>query len=44
LRITETTVEAVPYIAGIETGWDQVLDNLAGGLGEIAMVYDRALR
>jgi uncharacterized protein YndB with AHSA1/START domain/DNA-binding transcriptional ArsR family regulator len=29
LRITETTVEAVPYIAGIETGWDQVLGNLA---------------
>jgi uncharacterized protein YndB with AHSA1/START domain/DNA-binding transcriptional ArsR family regulator len=29
LRITETTVEAVPYIAGIETGWGQVLDNLA---------------
>jgi uncharacterized protein YndB with AHSA1/START domain/DNA-binding transcriptional ArsR family regulator len=28
LRITETTVEAVPYIAGIETGWAQVLDNL----------------
>ncbi|MGW6276632.1 metalloregulator ArsR/SmtB family transcription factor [Kribbella sp. NPDC055071] len=28
LRITETTVEAVPYIAGIETGWGQVLDNL----------------
>ena len=29
LRITDTTVEAVPYIAGIETGWGQVLDNLA---------------
>ncbi|KZB83816.1 metalloregulator ArsR/SmtB family transcription factor [Amycolatopsis regifaucium] len=29
LRITETTVEAVPFIAGIETGWGQVLDNLA---------------
>jgi uncharacterized protein YndB with AHSA1/START domain/DNA-binding transcriptional ArsR family regulator len=28
LSITETTVEAAPYIAGIETGWDQVLDNL----------------
>ncbi|MEV6274538.1 metalloregulator ArsR/SmtB family transcription factor [Nocardia sp. NPDC051832] len=28
LEITETTVEAVPYIAGIETGWGQVLDNL----------------
>jgi uncharacterized protein YndB with AHSA1/START domain/DNA-binding transcriptional ArsR family regulator len=29
LTITETTVEAVPFIAGIETGWGQVLDNLA---------------
>ncbi|MGW0250866.1 metalloregulator ArsR/SmtB family transcription factor [Nocardia goodfellowii] len=28
LEITETAVEAVPYIAGIETGWGQVLDNL----------------
>jgi len=28
LRITETSVEAVPHIAGIETGWGQVLDNL----------------
>ncbi|MFC9893004.1 metalloregulator ArsR/SmtB family transcription factor [Nocardia sp. NPDC127579] len=28
LRITDTTVEAVPFIAGIETGWGQVLDNL----------------
>ena len=27
--ITETAVAAVPYIAGIETGWGQVLDNLA---------------
>ncbi|WP_199432799.1 metalloregulator ArsR/SmtB family transcription factor [Qaidamihabitans albus] len=33
LRITETAVEAVPYIAGIETGWGQVLDNLAGAVG-----------
>jgi uncharacterized protein YndB with AHSA1/START domain/DNA-binding transcriptional ArsR family regulator len=33
LRITETTVEAVPSIAGIETGWGQVLDNLADALG-----------
>ncbi|EMD23309.1 metalloregulator ArsR/SmtB family transcription factor [Amycolatopsis azurea] len=32
LRITETTVEAVPFIAGIETGWGQVLDNLAARL------------
>jgi uncharacterized protein YndB with AHSA1/START domain/DNA-binding transcriptional ArsR family regulator len=29
LRITDTAVEAVPYIAGIETGWNEVLDNLA---------------
>lgn len=34
LRITETTIEAVPYIAGIGTGWDQVLDNLAEIVGE----------
>lgn len=32
LRITDTTVEAVPYIAGIETGWGQVLDNLTGAV------------
>jgi uncharacterized protein YndB with AHSA1/START domain/DNA-binding transcriptional ArsR family regulator len=32
LRITETTVEAVPAIAGIETGWGQVLDLLADSL------------
>jgi len=32
LRIAETTVEAVPYIAGIETGWRQVLDNLANAV------------
>ncbi|MFC4374496.1 metalloregulator ArsR/SmtB family transcription factor [Nocardia halotolerans] len=29
LIITETTVAAAPFIAGIETGWNQVLDNLA---------------
>ncbi len=28
LSITDTTVEAVPAIAGIETGWGQVLDQL----------------
>ncbi len=28
LRITATTVEAAPAIAGIETGWGQVLDRL----------------
>ncbi|SFP06604.1 Uncharacterized conserved protein YndB, AHSA1/START domain [Amycolatopsis arida] len=33
LRITDTTVEAVPYIAGIATGWGQVLDNLADAVG-----------
>jgi uncharacterized protein YndB with AHSA1/START domain/DNA-binding transcriptional ArsR family regulator len=33
LRITESTVGAVPYIAGIETGWAQVLDNLVGAVG-----------
>ncbi|GGL46644.1 hypothetical protein GCM10011588_71880 [Nocardia jinanensis] len=33
LTITETEVEAVPYIAGIDTGWHQVLDNLASAVG-----------
>ncbi|MFF2550325.1 metalloregulator ArsR/SmtB family transcription factor [Nocardia sp. NPDC058058] len=28
LTITDTAVAAVPYIAGIEAGWGQVLDNL----------------
>ncbi|NUR82455.1 MAG: SRPBCC domain-containing protein, partial [Nonomuraea sp.] len=28
MRITDTTVDAVPFIAGIETGWGQVLDAL----------------
>jgi uncharacterized protein YndB with AHSA1/START domain/DNA-binding transcriptional ArsR family regulator len=28
LSVTDTTVEAVPAIAGIETGWGQVLDQL----------------
>lgn len=32
LRLTDTTVEAVPYIAGIETGWGQVLGNLAAAI------------
>jgi uncharacterized protein YndB with AHSA1/START domain/DNA-binding transcriptional ArsR family regulator len=36
LRITETTVEAVPYIAGIETGWGQVLDNLTARITNTA--------
>ena len=34
LTITETTVAAVPYIAGIDTGWSQVLDNLATALSQ----------
>ncbi|MFE0024433.1 metalloregulator ArsR/SmtB family transcription factor [Amycolatopsis sp. NPDC059021] len=33
LRITATTVEAVSAIAGIETGWGQVLDKLADAVG-----------
>ncbi|NED97719.1 metalloregulator ArsR/SmtB family transcription factor [Phytoactinopolyspora alkaliphila] len=33
LTTTDTTVEAVPYIAGITTGWGQVLDNLAEAVG-----------
>ena len=32
LRITHTTVEAVPAIAGIDTGWGGVLDHLADAL------------
>lgn len=33
LTITETTIGAAPFIAGIETGWGQVLDNLAELIG-----------
>lgn len=33
LRITATTVEAAPYIAGIGTGWGQMLDQLADVVG-----------
>ncbi len=33
LRITDSTIEALPYIAGIETGWGPVLDNLADIVG-----------
>jgi uncharacterized protein YndB with AHSA1/START domain/DNA-binding transcriptional ArsR family regulator len=33
LNITDTTVDAVPHIAGTETGWGQVLDNLADAVG-----------
>ena len=34
LRITETTTGAVPYIAGIQTGWEQVLGNLADAIAK----------
>ena len=34
LRITAATVEAVPFVAGIETGWGQVLDHLVDVLSE----------
>jgi len=34
LRITETTVEAAEFIAGIETGWGQVLDHLTATLSQ----------
>ncbi|WP_280384210.1 metalloregulator ArsR/SmtB family transcription factor [Nocardia wallacei] len=37
LTITETAVEAAPYIAGIETGWGQVLDNLADVVGKSSL-------
>lgn len=33
MMITETTVAALPFIAGIETGWNQVLDQLAAVIG-----------
>lgn len=33
LTITDSTVDAAQYIAGIETGWGQVLDNLTRALG-----------
>lgn len=32
MTITETTVEALPFIAGIETGWNQVLDQLQASI------------
>lgn len=35
LTITATTVEAVAAIAGIETGWSRVLDNLANTLSDV---------
>ena len=41
LRITDTTVEAVPYIAGIGTGWGQVLDNLADAVGTAAHTEEK---
>ncbi|MFK4086262.1 metalloregulator ArsR/SmtB family transcription factor [Kribbella sp. NPDC020789] len=33
LRLDDTTVAAAPSIAGIETGWNQVLDNLTDVIG-----------
>lgn len=33
LTLTETDTAAVPFIAGIETGWQQVLDNLTAAVG-----------
>jgi uncharacterized protein YndB with AHSA1/START domain/DNA-binding transcriptional ArsR family regulator len=32
LGITDTTAGAVPFVAGIETGWSEVLDNLAAAV------------
>ncbi|MGW4483921.1 metalloregulator ArsR/SmtB family transcription factor [Amycolatopsis sp. NPDC004368] len=32
LRVTDSTVAAAPAIAGIETGWGQVLDNLTNAI------------
>jgi uncharacterized protein YndB with AHSA1/START domain/DNA-binding transcriptional ArsR family regulator len=36
LRITGAAVDAAPFIAGIETGWAQVLGNLADTVGSFA--------
>ncbi|TDP88974.1 metalloregulator ArsR/SmtB family transcription factor [Labedaea rhizosphaerae] len=33
MTITESTMDAAQYVAGIETGWGQVLDNLTRALG-----------
>jgi uncharacterized protein YndB with AHSA1/START domain/DNA-binding transcriptional ArsR family regulator len=33
LHLTGTAVNAAPFVAGIETGWTQVLDNLAAAVG-----------
>lgn len=38
VTITDTAVTAVPYIAGIPTGWSQVLDNLTEALAATAPV------
>ncbi|WP_280235257.1 metalloregulator ArsR/SmtB family transcription factor [Nocardia cyriacigeorgica] len=40
LRISHTTVDAVAYIAGIESGWATVLDNLADIVGAAAHPTD----
>jgi uncharacterized protein YndB with AHSA1/START domain/DNA-binding transcriptional ArsR family regulator len=42
LRITDTTVEAMPAIAGIETGWGQVLDQLAAAVEAFQPDGDKA--
>jgi hypothetical protein len=39
LRLSGTTAAAVPFIAGIETGWGQVLGNLADALAEPAPTH-----
>ena len=44
LRITDSTVEAVPYIAGIETGWGQVLDNLADAVSAFESTAQRSTK
>ncbi|MFE3446998.1 metalloregulator ArsR/SmtB family transcription factor [Nocardia sp. NPDC059180] len=40
MRVTDTTVDAVAYIAGIESGWSQVLDNLTDIIGSSADLTD----
>ncbi|MFI9007921.1 metalloregulator ArsR/SmtB family transcription factor [Actinosynnema sp. NPDC053489] len=41
LRITDTAVEAVPHVAGIGTGWGQVLDHLADAVAASAHETDQ---
>lgn len=41
MGVTDTTVEAAPFIAGIPTGWDQVLDNLVAAVAAASDINRR---